>query len=233
MRRLLLIALFVPALMGARLFDRTTPDFLQVDTAVVTAAPFTVCGWFNTNTLSDDTMIAISDKDVSDENFSLRITSGNLARWRVETSGGTSETSSSTTWTIDTWNCMCAVEASATSRSVYLNGGGKTTNTTSRTPTGMDRTTIGRMGGSSPSKEFDGLLGPQASWSIALTDQEVRTYCSGIVPARQIRADSLVLDTHIEGRSPEFNAVGVDFTVFGTPSLASGPPQVFFPIVAP
>ena len=232
-RRRLALLLFLPVLLGSRLFDRTVPDFLETDTAFVTTAPFTVCGWFNTAVVDDDTIISLVDKDVGDNTFSLRINTSNKARWRVQdTAGGQNSVTSTTSYSINTWHSMCAVEAATNDRRVYLDGGGKGTSTSSRTPVGIDRTSIGRMGDSTPGNEFDGKLAHIAVWSAALTDGEIAIYAAGVSP-RRIRTSALVLYIPINGQSPELNLAGVNLTVNGTPSVDEEPPDVYFPIIAP
>jgi hypothetical protein len=174
----------------------TSNFFVETGAAPVTAAPLTMCCWFNsTSILVNQGLLAI--QRASDSDYFGLAASGNVAGDPVVAyingaSAGNVTLSTTTGYSANTWHHACAVFTSATSRAVFLDGGGKTTNTTSRTPTGLTKLNIGvyQAGGSA----FDAIAGSIAEigiWNDALTDAEVASLAKGVSPAL-IRPQSLV-----------------------------------------
>lgn len=151
----------------------TSADYFEVDTAPAsTNAPMTVNALFNAPSASAGPIWVAVDKNVDNKLFGLDLTSGNV---RIFSREGTFFSAlSSAGYTNDKWEMATGVWVSSTDRRVFLNGGNKGTDTNSVTQTGIDRTSIGRFGDSSPSQagmDFD--LAEIAIWNIALSDAEV------------------------------------------------------------
>ncbi len=209
----------------SRLCDDATPDYFQTDTAVLTAAPFSVGAWFNTNDSGVNQAIAfLGDKDETEHAWKLLFRLGSL-QWFIQAGGSAAVATATLDPSINVWHHALAVEASTTSRAVYLDGGNKGTNASTRDVQGADRTAVGREADSVPSREFSGLLAHIAWWNVALTDSEVASLGAGVSPLN-IRRDNLVSYVPLNGvHSPETDVVGgVDLTVFGTPSQGFEPP---------
>lgn len=82
-----------------------------------------------------------------------------------------------------TWSHICGVFTSTTSRSIFTNGGSKTTNTTSVPTFTNDTAVIGAVIGSGSYAEFfNGDIAEGAIWNIALTDDEVLSLARGFSP---------------------------------------------------
>lgn len=75
--------------------------------------------------------------------------------------------------TAGVWYHVAAVFASATSRTIYVNGGGGVTNTTSVTPGSLDRMAIGRIAVATPSLYWPGLVDDVRLYRLALSGGEV------------------------------------------------------------
>ena len=222
----------------ARLFDDATPDFLEADIATFTAAPFTISAWFRSDDLSD-TLVKVlyfcGDKDVEDEHWDVGMeeaAKSNTIQLRAKTASSSSQASTTTSPSINTWHHACTVAASATDRAAFIDGGSKGISVTNRIPAGADRTSIGRRGDSTPTREWSGDIAHVAVWNVALTDDEVATLAEGISPLR-VRRDALIAYWPIGGQSAEPDIVGgLNLTVNGTPAKSEEPP-IPYSIIAP
>lgn len=112
------------------------------------AYPFSLSCWVNvadTSTLR--WCLTIADINTLNAYFALAVAVGGAAIAAVGDAGGTSLAQTTTTLTANTWNHVLAVFSSTTSRTVYLNGAGIGTNSTSRTPTlaSLDNIALGSL----------------------------------------------------------------------------------------
>ena len=212
----------------SRLFDAST-EVLNIDSALVTAYPFTVSAWFKSvNNTNIQTIFIVCDKDVNTNN-----------QWRLQLRGDaagdpirvvsrtTSQVDADTTtgYSINVWQHACGVFASATSRSAYLNGGSKGSNTTSNTPINLDRTSIGLSNDSIPDSPFLGQIAEVCVWNVELTDAEV-AYLANRVSALRIRPSNIIAYWPLYGdSSPEVDMSGklINLTVTGA-TQADHPP---------
>jgi hypothetical protein len=108
-------------------------------------------------------------------------------------SGGTSATGESASgFTANTWQHAAARFSANNNRRAYRNGVGGTANTTSITPTGVNRTNIGCNYGSGSRAGFhDGEIAEVGIWNVALDDAEIAALASG-VRCSLVRPQSLV-----------------------------------------
>jgi len=210
---------------AARDFDLIVGEVLSTDSDLVGSPPFTVSVWFYS---TDDTINTVlfyaGDKDDNDDSaFWLRPLSTNVVWWSAIESGA-ANAATTTTFTVNTWNHACAVEASATDRRVYLNGAGKGTNTTSKVPAGIDRTTLTADNDTAQGFPFAGSVAHVAIWNVALSDAEVNALAKGAHPYT-IKRGALTHYWPIRGDSPEIDLVGgANLTVSGTPVQIGSPP---------
>lgn len=201
--------------------------YLKRDTPEVTAVPLTMACWFKPQVaLSQNLLMSLADTGAFNQ-FYMYTTSGASSLIQAGVySGGSSEAETTTSYgVLDEWHHAVAVFASSTSRSAYLDGGGKGTNTQSRTPTGLLVSSIGNafyvsgQGGG-----MKGLIAEAAMWSAALTDGEVLSLSQGASPLL-IRPQSLVM--YVPGLSlgggVSPNLVGAPYTVMGATSIAEHP----------
>ena len=165
------------ALMGSVPLMEETSDqgFLTTNTPV-TAPPFSLTGWFNSNQDAFQTVISIADSAQAFHRFMLQIenaANGTQIRARTEAGAG-AHAESTTTWTVNTWHHACAVFAATNDRRAFLDGGGKGTDTTTVTPTSIDRIGIGQQADLTlGSDEMSGRLADARIYNRTLRDGDV------------------------------------------------------------
>lgn len=216
----------------ARLFNDASSQVLSTDSAAVTAAPLTMACWFNSDDITVlQVMMYIGDKDVNNLQFFYLAAAGATANdpVRFAAANGSAITNLHTTtgYTANTWYHACGVANSATSRDVYINGGSTANNTTSRVPSGIDRTSIGAGNDSTPANYMSGMIAEAAIWNTNLTAAEVALLAKGVSPFF-VRPASLVNYWPLIGRySPEIDIVGgTNLTVTG--ATAAAHPRIFY-----
>lgn len=231
MKRLLLIPLLAFAV-GARDFDGSS-DKLSVDVAPVTAPPYSNCTWFNSDVLSDDTIWFLGDKDVTDNNMTMRINSSGALRLRAESTAATVDITTSNTFTLNTWNFGCVIAASDSDWTVILNGdvANAGTSTSTSTIVGVDRMAYGMRDSSSPGKAFDGELGHGITYDVAIADDTTTTLFNGRLI--YIQPDDRVSYLPMNGGgSTSIDITGLSsMTITGT--MITEEPPTPHPIIAP
>jgi len=210
----------------ARLFVAAgTDEFLEVDSAIITAPPFTIVAWAKAATLGGPTAIFhLADKDGPADFWQLGIDASNVGRWRSKRGSGVGE-ALSVLITVDVWQHSTGVEITNVDRCAYLSGANKGTNTTDEAPVGVDRTSIARAGDSTPGNFWDGDIGHVAAYLGELSADVIATLAAGFNP-RRVQIDNLVGYWPVNGQSPEYNVVGsgVNLIVNGTPLISEEPP---------
>ncbi len=166
---------------SSRVFVDGSSQSLSVDATPITAAPLSISAWFKADVLqADDILVSIPDKDVADQFFALGIgwddfgaQGANSVLQAIVRNGSRVYAQTSTSYTALTWHHACAVFATTTDRRVFLDGGGKGTNTTGLTPANVDRIAIGVLGDSTPTDYMDGKIALVVLRNVALSDAEV------------------------------------------------------------
>ncbi len=169
--------------MSTRFADWVT-DRLEIDSAVLSSPPITMACWFKYPQVAGGvnlTMCALADKDSGTE-FTRMFMYNGAPRCQVISAGNNEQAAVASGITWDVWGHSCAVFANTSSRSIYLNGGGKVTNSNFASSAGLDRTSLGRTGDSSPGDYFFGWIAEMAIWNAALTDAEVLILSKGYSP---------------------------------------------------
>lgn len=205
---------------------------MSVDATPITATPFTLSVWVRPSDVTSlQGVFWIGDKDSGTQFYAL-ILEGQAVGDPVTAravAGTLQDASTSTSFVLNTWQHLCGVFASATDRRVFLNGGGKGTNTTSRVPSGLDRVSLGRLDDSTPTDPFSGQIAEAAIWSVALNDDEVVQLARGHAPT-MVRAASVIAYWPIVGRfNPETNSLNAAYNLAlsGGPMVAvRGPPVI-------
>lgn len=189
---LLILLLSVPPCEGARAYS-TTSNYTRVSSALVTAAPLTMCCWFNlANTTAEHSLMGIFDVG-GDVDYFMLLARGDVAGDPIAAVARRSSqgiANSTAAYTANTWSHACGVFTSTTSRTVYLNGANSATDTTSITPAGLDRTTVGMRDRATPTS-MSGSIAEAAIWNVALDASEIAALAKGFSP-RLIRPASLV-----------------------------------------
>jgi hypothetical protein len=218
----------------ARLFDDANPDAYITTSAVVTSMPLTMAAWFYTDQLTTNQSIvtASSEDDNAFHGWWLQMRGGEFGDYVAARSYGGGSSRMATTSggaTINVWHHACAVFASDVSRSVYIDGGSKGTDTNSSSPLGVDNIGIGSIyywtGSSNDfSSPMSGRIAEAAVWNAALTDDEVAVLAAGFSPLF-VRPQSLVFYVPLV-RTVLDRVDNVGFTTYGTPTVAAHPPII-------
>lgn len=213
----------------SRLFDDASSQYLEIDSAVLTAAPITVACWANTDSLTpNQVLFNLVNKDSPSKAFRTYIRNS-TGRIRAVTLGpeGIDYAQTSAGLSVDTWHHCCGIYAASDDRRAFLDGGSKGTDVTSITPTGVNRTSLGREGDPSPTWYLSGKLAEAAIWNVALTDAEVLILSKGYSPLF-VHPQNLVAYWPLV-RDPDNDIVGgFNMTAFNTPTVADHP-RIIYP----
>lgn len=214
----------------ARVFTRASSHYLEVAIPAVTAYPWTLSAWFRSDDLTtNQTILSIGDTLTNTEYWSLQATgaaAGDPVRMTSSTTVGGAFTADTTTgYAANTWHHALATGASATARTVYIDGGSSATNTSSSTPAGLDNTDLGRLVRLTPANYFSGRIAEAAVWNAVLTASEIAALASRVSPHR-IRPTALQLYVPVYGvgsPEPDYSGNARHMTISG-PTVADHPP---------
>ena len=160
-------------------------SYIESTSTPVTTFPFTMACWFNpANNTAGGTLMSLGVANGADR-FQM-VNRGDLAGDFIAISslvGATAATATTTIgYTANTWHHAAAVCTNITGRSIFLNGGGKATNTTSSNPAGINNILLGSRWATSRGFFFNGRIAEAAIWNAALTDDEVLSLSKGFAP---------------------------------------------------
>lgn len=171
------------------------------------------------------TLVSLGQSGTANDAFSLIVGSDAsvIARARDTT---TQNNATTTTTANDTnWHHAAAVFTSATSRAAFLDGGGKGTSTTSRTPASSTRLRVGSL--HDTTSEMYGYVAYVAIWSIALSDAEVAQLAAGADPSSIQNAYLLWHCPMQVDESPAQDVIGTyDLTLAGNTVYSSDNPPL-------
>ena len=159
-------------------------SYIESTSTPVTAEPFTMACWFNPAISTDGALISIGNSATTNR-FQMN---SNIAQpgspLSISSVAATTATVNTTTAIVQNrWQHAAAVCGSNSSRSIYLNGGGKQSNATPITPAGINNILIGgRWSGGARGFFFNGRLAEVAIWNTALNDDEVLSLAKGFAP---------------------------------------------------
>lgn len=212
----------------ARLFNDASTEYLKVEQAVLSGVPISISIWFRRDADIECVLFSLVDKDSDVNAFFIQcLASGDSNQVRVLTrdSGGYGIATTSTGTTDNVWQHVLAVFAANNDRRVYLNGGGKGTNATARTPANMDRTAIGYWARMSPLQYFSGDIAEVAIWNGILTDADAASLAKGFSP-RLVQPNNLAAHWNLI-RGLNDNVGGYNLTASGT--SVSDHPRIIVP----
>lgn len=167
-----------------------TNQRLSCASAPVTAIPLTLACWFYQTTVAAGGLVSLHDAQGSSNNFILMIDGTSLFAYAQNSGGPVAGISATSSPQNSTWHHGCAVFTSSTSRTVYLDGGNEATNTTSRTPLGINRLSVGALWFGSFSNFLNGIVGEVGVWNVALTKPEIASLAKGIT-CNKVRPQNL------------------------------------------
>ncbi len=166
---------------SSRVFVDGSSQSLSVDATPITSEPLTISAWFKADILqADDILVSIVDKSSGTLFWALGIgwddfgaQGANSVLQAITRNGSRVYAQTSTSYTALTWHHACGVWAASNDRRVFLDGGGKGTETTGLSPSGLDRIAIGVLGDVSPTDYMDGKIALVVLRNVALSDAEV------------------------------------------------------------
>ena len=213
----------------SRTFDGSD-QYLEIDSAPVTAVPFSFACWFNpVNVTSSGTLVSIADKDVADQYHYMQAGGASTNDpIRVTSYDGSGGLAVSYSFVAATWQHAAAVFATTTSRTSYINAGDKDTNTDLVSPANIDRISIGRIGDSTPGTYFNGSIAEVGIWNIALTDADVIILAAGYSPLF-VHPENLVAYWPLIRDSDDDKVGGYDLTPANSPTVSPHPPGILYP----
>ncbi len=222
----------------ARLFDDAASEFLRVETAVITATPYTMHCWFNTDNITTDQWVMwLGDKGEIDEMTGILTrgaTGGDpVSAFSFSNAAQTSEALSTSGYSANTWHAATAVFSADNHRKIYLDGVGSAVDTTAVTILLPDRTQISGGGDFTPGAYFSGQLAEAGIWNVALTDKEVAILAQGYSPRYLTgRLPNLVLYKSLRDlvNVPTPGHISPDMTASGT-TISNHPPNIIDPPV--
>lgn len=210
-------------------------NFLRSATAPVTAAPLTIAVWFNIDSAAATRELVglFNSASAAVRNcFDITLVTARNLTARTGAAAANVSVTTSTAYTLGTWGHACYVTSSASSRAIYLNGGGKGTDVSSATPSGVNRWSVGLQDNTAANNPLTtaSLMAEAAVWSAALGDDEVAMLAAG-VPAFMVRPSALVAYAPILGAySPEIELVGRnELVIQGTLTAGAHPPIFGYP----
>jgi hypothetical protein len=208
----------------ARSFNGTS-DYIEHAAPLLTAAPITLACWFNaTDATTSMTLVSISDIAGITNYFRLGLNSPTAGRVGANARSAVNATAeSSASYVANTWNHGCAVFASASSRSAYLNGAAAGSDATASTPAGLDATNIGCLRRTTRITFLSGAIAEVGIWNSALSAADVAALAKGFSPTK-VRPDALVFYSPLIREVRDLRA-GVALTTNGTTVAAH--PRVY------
>ena len=147
-------------------------DEVFISSTPVTAAPLSLCAWVyrTASTPTDATVVTVTDSALTNH-FSLELLATDRVRARILGSAGASASAPAGTVPVGGWHHACAVFASITSRSIYVDGVNQASNSTSVTVTGTDRI---RIGNGAKGIFPNGLIDEVRVYNRALSAEEIK-----------------------------------------------------------
>lgn len=211
----------------AHLYRAANSQHHIAEKAVASGVPMTLSAWVVVNSLLAD-MFAIAIGHASTASmFGIYVRPAGTVRAYVHDDSffGVAATSSSVV-TVGKPAHIAAVYAANNSRSVYVNGGNKATDTSSLSAGSLNRTVYGQdFAGGASEAPFDGTVIP-AVWNVALTDGEIFQLAQGAHP-ETIRPENLVSYLPIEDYAAGvFDQRGNVFRPVNQPKAVIPPPVV-------
>ncbi len=165
----------------ARFFVTASNQFLTRPATVITGYPLSMAAWYRTDTAAVEKLLCAVGVAATNENQHY-IALGSSGKVTATSRGGSGASAESTASysTSNVWEHAAGTFISATSRFCFLDGTKGTENTVSKTPVGMDRSTIGVKANDSSGRPMDGAIAEAAIWNIVLTDEEIAAVASGV-----------------------------------------------------
>ena len=153
-------------------FASASSQYVDIPSAVFTAAPFTICYWFDNLPGGDSIPFWVGTASPGTDYVQFEYSSSGI-RFRAQDSGGGSNTDSTPGPADNTWNHVCGVAAASDDRKLYVNGQFISQSTVSKVPSGLSHTAIG-ANLNSPSFYSDANMDDVRVYNRALSPAEIK-----------------------------------------------------------
>lgn len=171
---------------GTLTLDASIGQHFKMTAPVTTTAMSLACWVYPTSNITSAPMAILDTGDGYVYHAIFLIASG-----AVRAQSGVNPTATfavtSSNWTLNAWNHLLAVFNSATDRRIYLNGGSKGTDATSKSPASLDTLSVGSgstgVAAFAYGSFFTGLIKDAAVWNVALTDANATSLNGGADPS--------------------------------------------------
>lgn len=192
----------------ARFFNDASSQYVENTSPTVTGPPFTMaCFYLSDDSTVSQTLMSLANSATTNQFYWMVIVAtSKVIRGQAVTGAGAGNADTSAGGNINVVNhAAYREEDTSASRASFLNGSSKGTNTDSRSPTGINRYSVGRLAISSPSNYHSGMIAWPAIWNVALTDGEIAALAKGAHP-REVRGSNLIDFRPFGIASPEIEA---------------------------
>lgn len=228
---ILLLVLAIPAFAGREFLSSST-EFGAKATSITTYPVTVSCWFFPYSTNANQVLAFFGDSGATQRRFLLYYTTGRvLTVDSIADGGGAFSASTTTTAATNAWHHALAIWDSSTSRRVYLNGSGASTNTSAATTTGLSTFAIGaRNNLGSWGVSWNGLIAEVAVWNVALTPGELVALNSGASPLT-VRPASLVHYVPLTGQDSanDWDLCGTQLGLTNSPAPSAYHPRIYNP----
>lgn len=225
----------------ARLFDDASSEYLHVESAIGTM-PFAMVCWFysdnNGSAAYQYIMHQANSATANNQNGIILNYSAGGNVGAISYHGGLVQASSTKQFTPNTWHHVAGLWVTSSERRCLMDGGNKGTNTDRQTPTGLNRTSIGRAGDSTPGYYLSGAVAEAAIYDLSgypgATDAlKADAFEATVVPALAKGYSPLLFPLGLLGYWPLVGDDrdlwrGVTMTAYNTPSITAHP-RVLYP----
>lgn len=152
-------------------YEFTSTKYLS-STSPVTGYPFTIAGWFSISGAAQNLIIVSKDAGILNNSIGIFANNNRIAGYIYTT--GYQEVFATGTYANNTWVHACLVASSATSRTIYRDGGNSTSFNNNLTLPSLGTLSIGFT-----SVSIVGSAADCAVWNTALTAAEVASLAKG------------------------------------------------------
>lgn len=171
---------------GTLTLDASIGQHFKMTAPVTTTAMSLACWVYPTSNITSSPISILDTGDGFVYHAIYLIASGAVrAQSGVNPTAAFAATSSN--WTLNAWNHLLAVFNSATDRRIYLNGGSKGTDATSKSPASLDTLSVGSSSTGVATFAygafFTGQLKEAAVWNVSLTDADATSLNGGASPS--------------------------------------------------
>ena len=197
--------------------DNPTPFYGVGSTSIF---PLTMSGWCKPDAINDhDAIMSIGNASGTYPVASLNLRANGYAIADVRGDRVNSESASGSQYSAGEWQHFCAVFASSTSRTVYMDGvaGTEATTDVDISISNATRLSIGEYA-STWNREMNGHVADCAIWNVALTASEIAILADGYT-AIQVRPESLV--SYYPLVRDYLDVMGKNTLAFGTDASAT------------